>query len=128
MSVLADLPRRARIAALFGVVSVLCGGVALGFGPLVRASVGRAAERRGVRVQVGDLRLGLGAIWLKNLEFVVPLMPGVKGHVAAVRVGLGWHFNVSELALHGASVELSGATEGAERKRRQRAALLRGWR
>jgi hypothetical protein len=109
MRVLADLPRSTRVVGVLGVVSVLCAGVLLGFGPLVRASVARAAERRAMQVEIGELKLGLGAIWLKNLEIAVPAMPGVKAHVAALRVDFGWHFNVSGLAAHGASIELSGA-------------------
>ncbi len=108
MSVLADLPRRTRVAALVGVVGVLGAGAALGFAPLVRARVASAAARRGLDVQVGRVSLGLGAVWLKDLDLKVPKMPGVSVHVDALRVGLGWHFNVAEVALHGAFVELQG--------------------
>ncbi len=108
MSVLADLPRRTRVAALAGVVGVLGAGAALGFAPVVRARVASAAARRGLDVQVGHVSLGLGAVWLKDLELKVPTMPGVSVHADALRVGLGWHFNVAEVALHGAFVELKG--------------------
>ncbi|HTA91129.1 MAG TPA: biosynthetic peptidoglycan transglycosylase [Polyangiaceae bacterium] len=108
MSVLADLPRRTRIVALLGVVSVAGGGLGLGFAPLVRSGVASAAERRGLEVTVGELSLGAGAIWLKDLELRVPRMPGVKAHVNAVRVGLGWHLNATEISVHGGLLELSG--------------------
>jgi Transglycosylase len=116
MSVLADLPRRVRLAALLGVVSVACGGLALGFAPLVRASVAGAARRRGLSVDVGEVRLGAGAIWLRELDVRVPRMAGVKVHVSALRVGFGWHFNLAEIALHGASIELSGDLDELERQ------------
>ena len=126
MRVLADLPRRTQIAAMFGVVSVLGAGLALGFGPVVRRGAIAAAARRGLQIEVREVHLGLGAIWLKDLELSAPLMPGVKAHAAAVRVGLGWRCNVSELALHGASVELTGdATELQSQYAAYRAALPR---
>src|SRR4051812_44582899 len=65
MSLLADVPRRVRFAALAGVAGVLGAAVALGFGPFVRARVARAAERRGLSVQIGRVGLGPGAVWLK---------------------------------------------------------------
>ncbi|MEO8901753.1 MAG: biosynthetic peptidoglycan transglycosylase [Polyangiaceae bacterium] len=111
MSVLADLPRRTRVAALAGAVGVLGVGAALGFGPVVRARVASAAARRGVDVQVGHVSLGVGAIWLADLDLKVRNMPGVSAHVDALRVGLGWHFNVAEVALHGAFVELKGEAD-----------------
>ena len=116
MSVLADLPRRTRIAALLGVVSVVFGGVALGFGPLVRSSVARAAERRGLVVEIGEVRLGMGAVWLRNLELSAPLAPSVKARIASLRVDVGWHFNVSGLSLHGATVELAGDAQEIQRQ------------
>lgn len=111
MSVLADLPRRTRVAALAGVVGVLGAGAALGFAPVVRSRVASAAARRGMDVQVGHVSLGVGAIWLADLDLKVPMVPGVSAHVDALRVGLGWHFNVAEVALHGAFVELKGDTD-----------------
>src|SRR4051812_13771024 len=116
MSVLADLPRRTQIAAVLGVVSVLCAGVAFSFGPLVRSGVASAAARRGVQVEVGQVRLGWRGIWLRDLTVRVPSMPAVTARIAAARVGLGWHFNVSELAIHGAFVEATGDAETLERQ------------
>src|SRR5450432_946999 len=116
MSVLADLPRGARVGALLGVVSVLCGASGLAFGPLVRGSVKRAAERRGLRVEVGEVRLGAGAIWLRELDLCAPQMPGVKVHIDAARLGLGWYFNLAEVAVHGAKIELSGEADDLQRQ------------
>jgi monofunctional biosynthetic peptidoglycan transglycosylase len=108
MNVLADLPRRTKIAALLGALGVLAAGVALGFGPAVRARVARAAALRGLEVQVGQVRPGAAAIWLEDVNLRVPRMPGLSVHADALRVGLGWHFNLVELGLHGALVELRG--------------------
>jgi len=117
MSVLADLTLRTKIGALVGLVSVLGGGAALAFGPIVRSRRGAAAaERRGLRIEVGELRLGLGSIWLRNVDLSAPLMPGVKARVAALRVGLSWSCQIAELALHGASVAISGETDELERQ------------
>jgi monofunctional biosynthetic peptidoglycan transglycosylase len=38
-------------------------------------------------------------------------MPGVSAHVDALLVGVGWHLNVTQLAVHGARVELRGDAE-----------------
>ena len=116
MSVLADLPRRTKVIALLGLASVLVGGGALSFAPLVRARVRAGAEQRGVLVEVGQVRAGFGAIWLKDVDLRVPTMPGLAVHLEALRVGFGWHFNVSSLALHGALVSLRGESDDLQRQ------------
>ena len=116
MSVLADLPRRTKVVALLGLAGVVVGVGALSFGPLLRARAVAVAERRGLLVEVGQVRLGAGAIWLKNVDLRVPRIPGVRAHVDALRVGLGWHFNVTSVALHGAQVEVKGEVEELQRQ------------
>ncbi|MES1174684.1 MAG: biosynthetic peptidoglycan transglycosylase [Myxococcales bacterium] len=108
MSVLADVPRRAKIAALIGLTSFIVGGCALGIGPIVRSRALASAERRGLTLEIGQVRLGWGAIWLRGVTCAVPRMPGVRARVDALRVGLGWHFNVADVALHGAQIQLEG--------------------
>ncbi|HEX7454286.1 MAG TPA: hypothetical protein VF294_18470, partial [Polyangiaceae bacterium] len=108
MNVLADLPRRTKIAALLGLVCVLGAGGALGFGPAVRARVASAAALRGLEVQVGQVSPGAGAVWLKDVTARALQIPGASLHVDALRVGFGWHFNLAELEAHGALVELRG--------------------
>ncbi|HEY4103728.1 MAG TPA: hypothetical protein VGM44_07540, partial [Polyangiaceae bacterium] len=83
----------------------------LSFGPVVRALAKSAAERRGLTLSIGQVRSGFGGVWLKNLDLRVPLMPGVKAHVEALRVDWGWHFNVAGVTLHGAAIELSGDSD-----------------
>ncbi|HEY5375023.1 MAG TPA: biosynthetic peptidoglycan transglycosylase [Polyangiaceae bacterium] len=109
MNVLADLPRRTKIAALLGLVCVLGAGGAVGFGPAVRARVASAAALRGLEVQVGQVRPGAGAVWLRDVTARALQIPGASLHVDALRVGFGWHFNLAELEAHGALVELRGA-------------------
>ncbi len=108
MNVLVDLPRRTKIAALLGLVCALGAGGAVGFGPAVRARVARAAALRGLEVQVGQVSPGAGAIWLKDVTARAPQIPGASLHIDALRIGLGWHFNLAELDAHGALVELRG--------------------
>ena len=116
MSVWADLPRRSKVVAWLGLAGVLVGGSALAFGPLVRARAVAAAERRGVQLEIGQVRFGWSGIWLKNLEVRAARVPGVSAHCSALRVGLSWRFAVSELALHGALVELQGETDELRRQ------------
>ncbi|MEO6601519.1 MAG: transglycosylase domain-containing protein, partial [Polyangiaceae bacterium] len=111
MSVLADVPRRTKIVALLGLTSCIVGGCALGFGPMARARAQAAAEHRGVQLEIGQVRLGWGAIWFRDVTCGVRRMPGVRARVAALRVGLGWHFNLAELSLHGAQIELTGGAD-----------------
>jgi len=116
MSVLADLPRRTRVAALCGALGVLLAGVALGFGPVVRSAAANAATKRGLQLEIGSVRLGWCALWLKDVELSAPLIPSAAAHLTALRVGLGWRFNVTELALHGGTVVLSADTDELERE------------
>jgi len=116
MSLLADLPRRTKVVALLGLASMVVGAAALGFGPAVRARVASAAAARGLRAEVGQVRLGLGAIWLRDIELSAPALPGVHAHIDALRIGLGWRLNVAGLALHGAQLELQGEADELRRE------------
>ncbi|MEI9954072.1 MAG: biosynthetic peptidoglycan transglycosylase [Pseudomonadota bacterium] len=116
MSVLADLPRRTKLFALLGLGSVLLGGAALSFGPIVRARAVAVAERRGIQLEIGQVRAGLGSVWLREIALRVPQLPGVTVHVAAVRVGFGWYLNVASVAVHGALIELAGEAEELQRQ------------
>jgi hypothetical protein len=116
MNVLADVSRRAKFVALLGLGGCIVGGFALGVGPIARARALAIAERSGVQLEIGQVRLGWRAVWLKNVTCVVPRMPGVHARVAALRVGLGWNFSVAEVALHGAEVELSGGSDDLQQQ------------
>lgn len=115
MNVLADLPRRTKLIALLGLTSVVLGGGALSIGPVIRARAVATAAKRGVELDVGQVRLGWGAIWLKDVALRAPKMPGVSGHLTAVRVALGVRLDVSDVGVHGAEIELQG--DAAELRR-----------
>jgi len=116
MSVLADLPRRTKLVALLGLCSALLGSAALSFAPAVRARATSAAERHGIQLEIGQVRAGLGGVWLRDVTLRAPLLPGAKMHVAALRVGLGWRLNAASVALHGALLELAGEPEELRRQ------------
>lgn len=116
MSVLADLPRRTKWVALVGLCGALLGAGALSFAPLVRVRATSVAERQGLRLEIGQIRPGLGGVWLRDVELRAPLLPGAKMHIAALRVGLGWRLNAASVALHGARVELAGEPEELQRQ------------
>jgi hypothetical protein len=116
MSVLADLPRRTKLLAVFGLSSALLGAGALSFAPIVRARAVSAAERRGIQLEIGQVRVGLGGIWLREVALRVPQLPGMTAHVSALRVGFGWRLNVASVAVHGALIELAGETEELQRQ------------
>src|SRR3954470_23657898 len=116
MSVLADLPRRTKLAVLLGLGSALLGAAALSFGPIVRARAASLAERRGIQLEIGQVRVGWGGVWLREIAVRAPQLPGMTAHIGALRVGFGWHLNVASLAVHGALIELAGETEELERQ------------
>lgn len=116
MSVLADLPRRTKLIALAGLFSVLLGAGAASFGPLVRARARSVAERHGIQLEIGQIRLGMGGVWLRDVVFRAPHLPCATVHVAALRVGLGWGLHASRVDVHGALVELAGEPEEVRRQ------------
>ncbi|HYP75173.1 MAG TPA: biosynthetic peptidoglycan transglycosylase [Polyangiaceae bacterium] len=116
MSVLADLPRRTKLLALLGSFSALLGATLLSFGPIVRGRALAAAQRRGIQLEIGQVRAGLGGIWLRDVSLRAPELPGATAHIAALRVGFGWRLNVARVAVHGALIELEGEPEELARQ------------
>src|SRR6185369_9534399 len=116
MSVLADLPRRTKLVALLGVIGALLGVGALSFAPVVRARAASVAEKHGIQLEIGQVRAGLGGVWLRDVRLSAPLLPGATAHIAALRVGLGWRLNAASVALHGARIELAGEPEELQRQ------------
>lgn len=116
MSLLADLPRRTKVMALLGLTGVFVGGLGLTMGPFIRSRAVVAARQRGVDIEVGQVRIGLAAVWLKNVELRMPLMPGVRAHVDAVRIGTGWQLSITAVEVHGAQVSLKGEPDDLQRQ------------
>ncbi|HKO48027.1 MAG TPA: biosynthetic peptidoglycan transglycosylase [Polyangiaceae bacterium] len=116
MSVFADLPRRTKVFATLALASALLGAGALGFGPMVRARAAALAERRGIQLEIGQVRAGLGGIWLRGIALRVPQLPAVTVHIAAARLGFGWYLNVASVAVHGARIELTGEADELQRQ------------
>ncbi|HEX2670372.1 MAG TPA: hypothetical protein VHM25_05855, partial [Polyangiaceae bacterium] len=111
MSVLADLPRRTKLIALLGLCGVLVAAGACSFGPAVRARAASVAEKQGIQLEIGQVRPGFGAVWLRDVTLRATLLPGATMHIAALRVGVGWRLNAASVALHGALIELTGEPE-----------------
>ena len=116
MSVLADLPRRTKLLALLGLGGALIGTALLSFAPIVRARAAAVAERRGIQLEIGQVRAGFGGVWLRELTLRAPRMPAVTAHVSAVRVGFGWTLGVASVAVHGALIEAVGEPDELERQ------------
>jgi len=116
MSVLADLPRRTKWVAALSLCGVVMGAGALAFAPVVRARAASAAEKHGIQLEIGQVRAGLGAIWLRDVVLRAPLLAGASMRVAALRVGLGWHLNAASVEVHGALIDLSGDPEELQRQ------------
>jgi transglycosylase-like protein len=116
MNVLADLPRRTKWFAVLGLGAALLAAAALSFGPIVRARAAQVTEHRGIELEIGEVRVGLRGLWLRQIRVRVPQMPGLTLQLAAVRVGFGWRLNVASVAVHGALVEVAGDAEALERQ------------
>jgi hypothetical protein len=116
MSILADLPRRTKLLATLGLFSAVLGGGALSFAPAVRSRATSVAEKHGIQLEIGQVRAGWGALWLRDVVLRARLLPGATMRVGALRVGIGWRFNAASVAVHGALVELSGEPEELQRQ------------
>jgi hypothetical protein len=104
-----------------GVAGLAVFAGALAFGPTVRAKAKAQAERRGVVVEIGAVRPGLGRVWLKELTVRVPEMPAVEVRLDAVEVGVGALLGVRRVVARGGTVVVRGSAAELERQ-------LRAWR
>jgi hypothetical protein len=84
--------------------------VALLFPAVVRWRVAAAAERAGLSVTIGSVRLGWGRVWLRNVDVGVVRLPGASARLVAVEAVLGWS-GVGEVALHGGEVKVTASRE-----------------
>lgn len=100
------LRRRWLIAASVA-VGVLALGL-LGFPALVRWQVERAAAAAGFRVAVDDVELGVGRVWVSQVEFQSQRLAGLGGRlgVVEVRLGLG---GVAGVTVHGGAVRVTAS-------------------
>src|SRR6187431_1151687 len=116
MSLLADLPRRTKLLALLALGCALVAAGALSFGPVVRARAAQVAARRGIQLEIAQVRPALGGIWLRQIAVRVPQLPGLTVHVAALRVGFGWNMGVASVGVHGALIDVVGEGEELQRQ------------
>jgi hypothetical protein len=76
--------------------------------------VAKAAER-GVDLQIGDVELGLHNVVLRDSTATLRAVPGLRVSASDVDVEHDW-LDVKNVALHGASVELSGDPMDVQRE------------
>ena len=101
------LPRVSRQALLAaaGTLLVCLLLAAVSFEPFVRKQVERRASARGFDVQVDEVDLGWGGLWLKDVAASAPAMPALKAKLDAVFVPFG----SSAIEVHGGDVMLTGS-------------------
>jgi hypothetical protein len=103
-------------ALLVGILA----GAAL-FGPLVRATVKAQAERRGLVVQVGSVRPGIGRLRLRDLRVTLAEVPAVGVELRSVEVVLSPSLRLAGITAHGGSVRVNGSAQEVARQ-------LKAWR
>ncbi len=96
--------RQALLAAA-GTLLVCLILAAVSFEPFVRKQVERKAAARGFDVQVGEVDLAWGGVWLKDVGASAAAMPALKAKIDAVFVPIG----SSPIEVHGGSIVLSGS-------------------
>lgn len=111
--------RNVKIGLVAAGAAVLAG--ALSFGPVVRAKASAQAERRGLELEIGAVRPGLGRVWLKDVTVRIPEVPAVEVRLGAVMVSVGPTLAVRRVVAHGGTVRVVGALSEVERQ-------LRAWR
>lgn len=101
--------RRKLILVAAALLLCLVVGVALAFGPVVRARVASEAAKRHVEVQVGSVRPGWFSVHLTNLTVRPSGVTALEVHLEEVDVGLSAGLRVSSVVLHGGEVRASGS-------------------
>jgi hypothetical protein len=101
---------RTRLYLLAAVVLVAV-GLSLGFGPLVRARIAAAAEKRRLDVSVGAVRPGWFAIRLHDVAVRPRGVPGLSVHLNDVRIGVTLGLALDAVELHGGQISVSGKAE-----------------
>lgn len=96
-------------------------GLALCWGPVVRARTEREARSRGLEVSIGSVRPGWGRIWLHQAKVRVPAVPAVGIEVERVEVVTGLSLGVREVVGRGGVVRVRGNLGELKRQ-------LRAWR
>jgi hypothetical protein len=115
---------RLRLKFGLGGVLALVLVAVMAFGPLVRARAAEQAERRGVALEIGAVRPGLGKVWLREIEARIPEAPAIEAHFDAIEVGVGLGLGLRYVVVHGGRVSIRGSPEsvaaelGAWRERR----------
>ncbi len=103
--------RRGVKVALGAVAAVVVVGTvaALSFPSIVRHRIAAAAEARGMRVQVGEVRPAVGRLWLRNVAVTIPEVPAVTAVFDHVEVTVGLGLEVREITVHGGAVRVGGS-------------------
>lgn len=111
------LRREVKIGLALAGASLI--GTALGFGPVVRAQARAQAERRGIELEIGAVRPGLGRIWLKELTVRLPEVPALEARLDSVEVGLSAGLGVRRVVARGGVVTVRGSPAELERQVRE---------
>jgi hypothetical protein len=105
-----DLSLRARVGASVAAAAVLLGLPLVLVGPVVRAKVSARAVPRGLAVEVDQVRLGWGGVWLLGVG-VHGRQGRVRGTIDAVFVPTG----DGPIEVHGGRFALRGTPQELER-------------
>ncbi|MGB7215566.1 MAG: transglycosylase domain-containing protein [Gammaproteobacteria bacterium] len=103
------LERRYKVLLAGGGALVVVG--AASFGPVVRWRATAEAERRGLTLEVEQVRPAWWGIELRGVRVAPEGVKGAAAELGTVRVGFGLGLSVREVEVHGGALRLSGTAD-----------------
>jgi hypothetical protein len=102
--------RRSHWVALASAALVAALAMVASFGPLVRWRIQAQAEKRGLEVNLGSVKPGLGRLWFRNLTLRIPDVPALAVELAAAEVKLSPLMGLAAVSAHGGRVKIHGSS------------------
>jgi hypothetical protein len=103
----ARMSPKKKLALAVGVALALA--LSLGFGPVVRSGARRAANRRGLAIEVGSVWPGIGSVRLKRVRVRSVSTGWLRADLDSVDVGLG--LGIRTVEAKGGTVVLTGGPD-----------------
>lgn len=102
-----------------GALLLVVAGAAASFGPLVRGRIADVAKARHLSVEVGSVRPGWFAVYLRGVRARAEGVDGVEAQLSEVRVGVTASLAVREVSVRGGEVRVDGEPERLAEQLRQ---------
>lgn len=100
-----------RFLAVAGAGLVVLLGACFGFGPLVRWRAEKAAQKRGLHVEIGTVWPAFGGVSLRNVRFRAADGAWLSGELARMDVRVGLGLGLRSLRVDGGRIGLTGSVD-----------------